>query len=433
MGNSAALEAEKARSPAYVSKAAMRQGPGFDLPGHDPGNSGGSTLHDFGSARLGSAIAADDKVSQACLVATARTCPFGGACHTCPTRVQPKLEVGQADDEHEREADEVADKVMRMSEPCCSGRPDEDSRGKIRLKAWLSAPVGIEVSPEVEAQIQSLRNSGGRPLSDSERTFFEPRFGRGFADVRLHESAPAIEASGAIRARAFTIGQDVVSRGELARGDQTSRRLMAHELAHTIQQSREMGSGLPRDAALQRQRTDASFGILPEGWEGGVYRPRKEQGDATGPIEVTVIDDSSVTGWLAAFTRTGEIYMSDVSSMVYNVLTAVGDRKLARLNILDHGNEEGIEIGDTWIDLGTLPEYASTLSRLKGHFAPGGFVHLQHCNAGQNLDLLMALANTFGVTVYAGTGAHNPIYRINFGRYVRCHPGGACDMDVGRP
>jgi hypothetical protein len=249
VGTSAALKAEKAVAPAHVSRTTVRQRPGSDLRGHDPGNRGGSTVHSFGSARLGSALAAVDKLSQACPVATPRTCPFGGACHTCPTRVQAKLEIGRPDDEYEREADEVADKVMRMPAPCCSGRPNESEK-KIHLKPLSSSSAGIEVSPEVEAQIQSLRSTGGRALSDSERAFFEPRLGHDFVDVRVHADARAAESARVVGAEAYTVGQHLVFRiGRDALRTDEGRRLMAHGLTHVVQQT---GRGL----AIQRKEKE---------------------------------------------------------------------------------------------------------------------------------------------------------------------------------
>ncbi len=44
-------------------------------------------------------------------------CPYGGICHTCPPRVQAKLNVSQPGDEYEQEADRVADEVMRIPKP----------------------------------------------------------------------------------------------------------------------------------------------------------------------------------------------------------------------------------------------------------------------------------------------------------------------------
>lgn len=161
--------------------------------------------------------------------------------------------------------------------------------------------------------------------------------------------------------------------------------------------------------------------------------------------EITVIDDSDIVGWIAGAVREDEIYMTDVESMVKNVLKALRPYSrtcsypptpsitISRLNILDHGNTDGIEIGKDWIDVSTLPAFKPILGRLKGNFSASGFVHLQHCNVGQNRVLLLDLAKTFGVPVYAGTGAHNPFYRINFGSYVRANPDGSFHADAARP
>jgi hypothetical protein len=149
--------------------------------------------------------------------------------------------------------------------------------------------------------------------------------------------------------------------------------------------------------------------------------------------EFTVVDDSDTVGWLASATRTSEIYMTDVRSMVTNVSRAAGRKPIKRLNILDHGNDDGAEIGSDWIDVSTFPSFEATLALLRGKFARGGFVHLQHCNVGSNHPLLTMFARAFGVRVYAGTGAHNPLYRINFGEYDFCDPGGTCSHGVSRP
>ena len=60
--------------------------------------------------------------------------------------------------------------------------------------------------------IQSLAGRG-RPLDQPMREFFDTRFGHDFSDVRIHTDARAAELAGAIQARAFTVGRDVVWRG----------------------------------------------------------------------------------------------------------------------------------------------------------------------------------------------------------------------------
>ena len=149
-------------------------------------------------------------------------------------------------------------------------------------------------------------------------------------------------------------------------------------------------------------------------------------------IEVTVIDDSDIVGWAAGATRVGELYMTGVAHMVRVVLAHIGSRRMDRLNISDHGNSTSLQVGRDRINITTLASFKPHLCRLRGHFSPGGFVHLQHCRVGQNATLLTALAGVFGVSVYAGTGLQNAVYRFNTGQYVRADPNGTytCPVDL---
>lgn len=149
--------------------------------------------------------------------------------------------------------------------------------------------------------------------------------------------------------------------------------------------------------------------------------------------EITVINDSSAAGWAAAATRTGEVYMSNVLTMVTNVRRKAGARPIDRLNIIDHGNEAEVAIGSDWIDEANFATFEPLLMFLWGKFSPKGFVHLQHCKAGRNRRLMTLFAQAFGVPVYAGTGGHNAACRLNFGEYVVCGPNGTCRGNAGRP
>jgi hypothetical protein len=144
-------------------------------------------------------------------------------------------------------------------------------------------------------------------------------------------------------------------------------------------------------------------------------------------IDITVIDDSDYVGWFASAGRTDEIYMKDVKSMVQRVLKKKGTYKIRRLNIIDHGNSTSLQIGKDWLSTATLTKFEPQLSKLNGAFNASGYVHLQHCDTGLNRELMTRLAKIFGVSVYAGTGAHNPLFRFNFGDYVRADPNGSFD------
>jgi hypothetical protein len=79
---------------------------------------------------------------------------------------------------------------------------------------------------------------GGQPLPDAARSFMEPRFGHDFGAVRIHADRAAGELAGQLQARAFTTGHDVFfAPGEFQPGAAGGQRLLAHELAHVVQQS----------------------------------------------------------------------------------------------------------------------------------------------------------------------------------------------------
>jgi len=148
---------------------------------------------------------------------------------------QAKLTVGAPDDAFEKEADQVADQVMRMPEPgvqrMCS-ECEEESEARISRKE--SAPGPAPGVPGGFEQRFAALHGGGQPLPASERAFFEPRFGRDFSNVRLHSGSAASELARSVHARAFTLGDSIVlGAGE---GGESGRELLAHELTHVVQQ-----------------------------------------------------------------------------------------------------------------------------------------------------------------------------------------------------
>jgi hypothetical protein len=88
----------------------------------------------------------------------------------------------------------------------------------------------------VQEYLDASRGKGA-PLPDAIRKLFEAKFQRPLDDVRIHDDAGADDAAKKIDALAFTRGNDIYFRS--AAYDPTSpggKRLLAHELAHVIQQ-----------------------------------------------------------------------------------------------------------------------------------------------------------------------------------------------------
>lgn len=227
MGTGATVDTQKKTATMIMAgpAAAAQRAPGglFPVSGQQA-----STLRDFGTVLLG------DNAALSCPVATPLTCPFGGACHTCPTRVQAKVEVGQPDDEHEREADRLAEQVMRMSEPqaqrkACLARKEDRP---VQTKPTDAGDVRAHVDHPL---IQSVLSSPGQPLDAAARSSMEPRFGQDLGGVRVHVGSEAAESARALNARAYTVGRNVVfGEGQYAPESGEGRRLTAHELAHVL-------------------------------------------------------------------------------------------------------------------------------------------------------------------------------------------------------
>ena len=92
------------------------------------------------------------------------------------------------------------------------------------------------MSAAVERTIAATRG-GGSPLPHSVQQTFAPRFGVSLASVRVHTGPRAAGAARDLQAKAFTTGNDIYfGAGQFRPDTQAGRRLLAHEVTHTIQQ-----------------------------------------------------------------------------------------------------------------------------------------------------------------------------------------------------
>lgn len=169
--------------------------------------------------------------------------------------IQTKLSINTPGDEYEQEADFISEEVIRIPEPRFEGA-DPSSRSGPHPRGYRSAlppsaratvtdPAGIP------AVVHNAIASPSSPLDAATRAFMEPRFGRDFRGVRVHVGSRADAAAGAVQARAFTLGGDIVFRkGEYAPATAPGRKLLAHELTHVVQQSGNLRG--PAPGTIQR-------------------------------------------------------------------------------------------------------------------------------------------------------------------------------------
>ncbi len=168
--------------------------------------------------------------------------------------IQAKLSVNTPGDAHEQEADAVARQVVQNEghqQPKPVGAIGRVMRSIIQRVS--GKPAQPEVVPDVEHKINSKRGTG-QPLADHVRAPMEQGMGADFGNVKVHTDSTANHLNHSLGARAFATGNDIFfKQGEYNPNSAGGRELIAHELAHTVQQ-RDMPAG--RQAVSESHETN---------------------------------------------------------------------------------------------------------------------------------------------------------------------------------
>ena len=190
---------------------------------------------------------------------------------------------------------------------CPTCRAEQDTAGVAVLQKrqrGAHAPSPAAVPPIVG----DVLRAPGHPLDAATRAFMEPRFGHDFSRVRVHTDAHAAELARAVNALAYTVGRDVVfAHGHYAPAAPGGRHLLAHELAHVVQQSGAAAEahaalriGAPDDA-FERQAAAAGLGRAPlSAAPRGVQRACHASGLGTPSPDCTP-STAGVGGWQFLF------------------------------------------------------------------------------------------------------------------------------------
>jgi hypothetical protein len=145
----------------------------------------------------------------------------------------------------------------------------QQSHGNAYVQRFV-AEVGGRESGDTEHvrpdEAEHVRPGGGQPLDAGTKAHMESSFGEDFGDVRVHMDGRAAEAAGGLGARALTHGHDLFfDTGEYDPSTHEGERLLAHELAHVVQQrggaagAREVGRA---GDAFEREADDAAHAVV---------------------------------------------------------------------------------------------------------------------------------------------------------------------------
>ncbi|HEY7544944.1 MAG TPA: DUF4157 domain-containing protein, partial [Blastocatellia bacterium] len=152
-----------------------------------------------------------------------------------------------------------------------------------------SEPESLQLAADGHSQtsvvppvVSEVLASPGQPLDTAARAFMEPRFGQDFSQVRVHTGAKADESARSVSALAYTVGRDIVfAEGRYAPATHEGRRLLAHELTHTIQQGgasvqNATGVSQPGDA-FEREADEVSQTVMQQD-EAVDFQPQNQSG-----------------------------------------------------------------------------------------------------------------------------------------------------------
>lgn len=186
---------------------------------------------------------------------------------------QTKLTIGQPGDRYEQEADAMAERVVSggntvdtpgVQSKCAAcgqdegavlpklqrmGEEEEEMQMKpmvqrmgpeeeeMQMKPLMRKEDGhLQASPDLESQLSGSKG-GGRELPKGTQEEMGQSFGADFSNVRVHTGGEATQMSQSIQAQAFTHGSDVYfNEGKYNPDSGEGKKLLAHELTHTIQQ-----------------------------------------------------------------------------------------------------------------------------------------------------------------------------------------------------
>lgn len=154
-----------------------------------------------------------------------------GACAECSKKngiMQRKFAIDASNDPLELEADQIADQALnaRVHSAVSNAPP--------RIQRYADpATKGADIAP---ASVGMVLSGTGRSLEPALRQDMEQRFSHDFSQVRVHSGGAAEQSARDVNANAYTVGQDIVfGGGRFAPEMQEGRRLLAHELAHVVQ------------------------------------------------------------------------------------------------------------------------------------------------------------------------------------------------------
>ena len=213
---------------------------------------------------------------------------------------------------------------------------------------------GAPPSPKAPAQAvpaatltQRATRDAGTPLDGALRGTMEGRFGADFGSVRVHADASAAESARATGAAAVTVGRDIVfGAGRYQPASSTGRQLLAHELAHVVQQSRG-GSDSDTESRADAAADAVSQGrsVEPQALGGAPVSVQAKPDDAPAVDTGTAFPTQTIAGFALNGAEVPAERAGEIEKLAWSISLHLGIRKNGRatISIVGHTDRSGDE------------------------------------------------------------------------------------------
>ena len=152
------------------------------------------------------------------------------------------------------------DAILAMQRTAGNGATSELLRFALQSQA---TPIGSQKhnahSADLPAIVQETIRSPGQPLDAQTLAFMQSRFRNDLAHVRVHTGDKAAASATSVDAAAYAVGSDIVfASGKYAPHTTSGRRLIAHEIAHVVQQGRPEAPRVANEGLLEQDANQAA-------------------------------------------------------------------------------------------------------------------------------------------------------------------------------
>ncbi|MEP6781472.1 MAG: DUF4157 domain-containing protein [Gemmatimonadaceae bacterium] len=344
-------------------------------------------------------------------------------------RPTPTLTLGARHDAAEVDADNAAKAALGGTRNRATQSP----------ASRLTSTTPSYASPsqrEAPDSVHTALRSGGQPLDGSVRSNMEQRFDHRFSDVRVHDNAAAASSARDVQANAYTVGNRIAfAGGRYAPSTPGGQSLLAHELAHVVQNAEMSGPGVlrrqPAGSVADTPKTDAQLGTAQSGSTAGTPATPTPVAKRNDYVFIMGEDKKENPN---KFYEAAELYyrahlpgatfvtsirnLADLLSWIStNVKTSIGN-----VYIVSHANEDGTlsfaldgaatkakfsvaDLRDALHPAGG----ASSLSNVSAQIDASTKIHIKGCDIGRTQEMIELIDEAFGGagTVTAPTHEQN--------------------------